>query len=124
MKNRLIFPLWALAHVQRLAQAQNAEAWASLNTSVGGRLHPDTPLALPCFSLYNGNPVELDEGACSVVRENYTTNSIRAEHPGGYMNLQSEFCLVRIPQSFGFPPSVVSWISQPLEYASGWKIPH
>ncbi|KAI1100365.1 FAD-binding domain-containing protein [Jackrogersella minutella] len=77
----------------RLSQGQIEEAWAALNTSVSGRLHPNRPFALPCYSLYNGNAVAVDEATCSIIRDNYTTNSIRAETPGGYLNLQGEICL-------------------------------
>ncbi|KAI1370370.1 hypothetical protein F4677DRAFT_451445 [Hypoxylon crocopeplum] len=37
--------------------------------------------------------IGVDEKACALVRENYTTNSIHAELPSGYMNLQGEMCL-------------------------------
>ncbi|KAI1765014.1 FAD-binding domain-containing protein [Hypoxylon sp. FL1150] len=66
---------------------------ATLNASVGGRLHTTVPFALPCYSSYNGNSVEVDEAACTLIRNNYTTNSIYAEAPDGYMNLQGEMCL-------------------------------
>ncbi|KAH9988828.1 FAD-binding domain-containing protein [Xylariaceae sp. FL0662B] len=52
-----------------------------------------TPLALPCYSLYNGHPVAVDEATCLTVRENYTTNSLRVENFGGYISAQDEVCL-------------------------------
>ncbi|KAI1380746.1 FAD-binding domain-containing protein [Hypoxylon crocopeplum] len=91
MKSRLSISLFAL--VCATSQAQRDEEWATLNASVNGRLHSTTPLALPCFSSYNGNPVAFDDAGCSLIRDNYTTDSIRAASPGGYMNSQSEICL-------------------------------
>ncbi|KAI1381995.1 FAD-binding domain-containing protein [Hypoxylon crocopeplum] len=67
----------------------------ALNASVGGRLHSTSPFALPCFSIYNNNTVtsNTSASACSLVRENYRTNSFHADTPGGYMYLQDEMCL-------------------------------
>ncbi|KAI2629958.1 FAD-binding domain-containing protein [Hypoxylon sp. NC1633] len=75
------------------SQGQSIKAWNALNASVSGRLFADKPFALPCFSMYNGNDVAVDEAACSLIRNNYTSNSIYAGVPSGYMNLQSGTCL-------------------------------
>ncbi|KAI1387165.1 FAD-binding domain-containing protein [Hypoxylon trugodes] len=85
--------LWSLLSLVSHARGQSPEVWATLNVSVGGRLHTNRPFALPCYSLYNGSAVTTDEAVCSVIRENYTTNSLVAEYPNGYMNLQGEMCL-------------------------------
>ncbi|KAI6083125.1 FAD-binding domain-containing protein [Hypoxylon rubiginosum] len=93
MKNRLSVSFWILLGLDVLARAQDAAAWVALNSSVGGRLYSATPLALPCFSQYNGNNVAPDTAACATVRENYRTNTFRADSPAGYMYLQDEMCL-------------------------------
>ncbi|KAL7621825.1 hypothetical protein AAE478_007325 [Parahypoxylon ruwenzoriense] len=85
--------LWLFAGAISFGRGQSEEALTALNNSIGGRLRPARPFALPCFSLYNGNAVAADEAACFLLRDNYTTNSIRAEGPSGYMNLQDEMCL-------------------------------
>ncbi|KAI2615804.1 FAD-binding domain-containing protein [Hypomontagnella submonticulosa] len=93
MRPNLFHLLWPLARLTALGRGQTQSAWATLNASVGGRLHPARPFSLPCYSMYNGNEVAVDEAVCSLVRKNYTTNSVRAEAPEGYMNLQGEICL-------------------------------
>ncbi|KAI2470214.1 FAD-binding domain-containing protein [Annulohypoxylon bovei var. microspora] len=85
--------LWVLGGLVLFCQGQSEVAWTALNTTISGRLHADRPFALPCYSIYNGNAVVADEATCSIVRDNYTTNSIRAATPGGYLNLQGELCL-------------------------------
>ncbi|KAI1134260.1 FAD-binding domain-containing protein [Hypoxylon sp. FL0543] len=93
MRGYLFPSLWLLLGHASFCNGQDQAAWAVLNDSVGGRLHATRPFALPCFSLYNGNAVTVDETACSLIRDNYTTNSIHAESPSGYMMLQGEMCL-------------------------------
>lgn len=67
--------------------------WSSLNTSLAGRLQATTPLALPCFSSYNGQPHTVDVSSCTAIRDNYTSNSLRTSRVEAYMNLQNELCL-------------------------------
>ncbi|KAI0851188.1 FAD-binding domain-containing protein [Daldinia vernicosa] len=93
MKGYTIYLVWSLARLVVCGEGQSQESWTSLNISVGGRLHGIQPFALPCYSFYNGNKVAINEVACTVVREGYTTNSIRADRPSSYMNLQGEMCL-------------------------------
>ncbi|KAF3068429.1 putative isoamyl alcohol protein [Daldinia childiae] len=93
MKAYTIYLTWSFARIVLLGEGQSQESWTSLNISVDGRLHAIRPFALPCYSLYDGNEVAIDEVACTVVREEYSTNLIRAEKPSGYMNLQGEMCL-------------------------------
>ncbi|MCJ1237581.1 hypothetical protein MMC14_005568 [Varicellaria rhodocarpa] len=66
--------------------------WSALNQSVHNRLHVGTPLALACFSIYNGQIVERDAVACSLVQQNYTSSTFRTQFCGGYMNSQDEIC--------------------------------
>ncbi|OTA52720.1 isoamyl alcohol oxidase [Hypoxylon sp. EC38] len=93
MRGLLLTSFWPLVGLVYFSRGQSEEVWSALNVSVGGRLHATRPFALPCYSLYNGNSIAVDEAACSLIRDNYTTNSIRAEAPNGYMNLQGEMCL-------------------------------
>ncbi|KAI0835054.1 FAD-binding domain-containing protein [Hypoxylon sp. FL0890] len=93
MRGPLRSSLWPLVGLVSFGHGQDEAIWTMLNASVGGRLHATRPFSLPCFSLYNGNTVAVDEVACSQIRDNYTTNSIHAEAPSGYMNLQGEMCL-------------------------------
>ncbi|KAI5918704.1 hypothetical protein F4810DRAFT_558419 [Camillea tinctor] len=81
-----------LATLFRPSLSQDGHAWRTLNVSVQGRLHQTVPLALPCFSLYNGQPATVDEAQCAAVRENYTNADFRAGQASAYMNLQSEQC--------------------------------
>ncbi|KAI0887740.1 FAD-binding domain-containing protein [Annulohypoxylon maeteangense] len=90
MRESLLFVLVGLVPS---CAGHSEEIWSSLNTSTNGRLHTDQPFALPCYSMYNGNPVKANKEQCSTVRDNYTTNSIHAATPGGYLNLQGELCL-------------------------------
>ena len=63
--------------------------WASLNTTVGGRLHITLPFELPCFSTFNGQPVSSDPSACKTIQENYTQAGFRIQHFGAYMNVRN-----------------------------------
>lgn len=58
----------------------------------GGRIHLNAPFAKPCFSNYNGQPVQPDHSLCLEIQGNYTSADFRLAHPGAYMNLQDEFC--------------------------------
>lgn len=68
------------------------DIWSTLNQSVHGRLHAASPLALPCFSRYNGQPVAFDPAACSAIQKNYTSALFRTDFFNGYMNTQDEIC--------------------------------
>lgn len=67
--------------------------WSSLNASLAGRLQVTTPLALPCFNSYNGQPHAIDVSSCDTIRDNYTSNSLRTTRVEGYMQIQSEMCI-------------------------------
>ena len=66
--------------------------WSNLNQSVHGRLYAATPLALPCFSSYNGKPVPVDPTACSAIQSKYTSATFRTNLFNGYLNFQDEIC--------------------------------
>ncbi|KAH8785886.1 putative isoamyl alcohol oxidase [Diaporthe sp. PMI_573] len=69
------------------------DPWAAFNMSLNGRLQHQAPLALACFSKYNGVPNIVDEASCSQIRENYTSPSFRAGEAGVTMNSQNDACL-------------------------------
>ncbi|KAF7343780.1 FAD-binding domain-containing protein [Mycena sanguinolenta] len=69
------------------------DQWQALNATVGGRLHAATPFALPCFSKYNNQSVEVDEGACSTIQANYTNPQYRLTSFSANMNPQYETCM-------------------------------
>ncbi|KAI1332880.1 hypothetical protein F5Y16DRAFT_394190 [Xylariaceae sp. FL0255] len=85
--------LWPLFSVLRLVLAQSQAQWDVLNATVGGRLHVNTPFELPCFSVYNGKQVVINEAECTTVRENYDVAGFRANFPSGYYYSQGEMCL-------------------------------
>jgi FAD/FMN-containing dehydrogenase len=85
-----ILSLVISAFLQRALSTQ--EAWLQLNQSVSGRLHVGTPLALPCFSNYNGNAVSPDPTACAAIQQNYTSSVLRAGYYGGFQNIQDDIC--------------------------------
>ncbi|KAI1498311.1 hypothetical protein F5X99DRAFT_412209 [Biscogniauxia marginata] len=92
MKLRLSLRTFLFVSLIENSLSQDCQAWRNFNISVKGRLYRSTPLALPCFSIYNGQPTEVDEEMCSTIRLNYTTAQFRVEEPSAYMNLQSELC--------------------------------
>lgn len=57
----------------------------ALNRTLDGRIQPVEPLALPCFSSFEGQPVPRDEALCLERQANYTSPLYRRELPGGYM---------------------------------------
>ncbi|CAJ2510988.1 Uu.00g066130.m01.CDS01 [Anthostomella pinea] len=71
----------------------HALPWSTLDTTLGGRLKPATPLALPCFTSYSGKPNAVNETSCTTTRENWKMNDLHVSTAGSYMNLQSEMCL-------------------------------
>ncbi|KAG6827235.1 hypothetical protein H0H93_015753, partial [Arthromyces matolae] len=67
--------------------------WASLNATLGGRLHVAEPFARSCFSTYNGKSVAVNVTACDTRRTNYTNTFFRDSVAGAYTYLQTEACL-------------------------------
>lgn len=67
----------------------DADQWAALNTSVGGRLRLSQPFELPCFTSFEGQSVSPDPVACATVQANYTDPVFRSEHFGTYMIVSS-----------------------------------
>ncbi|OCL14667.1 isoamyl alcohol oxidase [Glonium stellatum] len=51
------------------------------------------PLSLPCFSTYNGHPIQRDVTACVAIQANYTLDTFRSPQFGAFMNGQGEICL-------------------------------
>lgn len=101
----------------RSAPSASSDAWSAFNASVNGRLERDVPLALPCFSIYNGMPNTADEALCAQVRESYTDPSFRIQAVGGYMNGQDEICMSE-PTDQCFLDSTVSPAALPSANSS------
>lgn len=57
----------------------------ALNRTLQGRINAVEPLALPCFSSFEGVPVPRDETLCAERQAHYTNPLHRRELPGGYM---------------------------------------
>ncbi|KAH7884922.1 hypothetical protein F5I97DRAFT_1811126 [Phlebopus sp. FC_14] len=74
------------------------DPWVALNSTVGGRLRSVTPLALPCFSNYDGQQVIPDAQACSVVQQNYSSATFRSQHYGVTINGNWDTCMSRQEQ--------------------------
>ncbi|KUI63017.1 6-hydroxy-D-nicotine oxidase [Cytospora mali] len=75
------------------AQAKEPDLWSAFNTSANGRIHMNLPMALPCFSRYNGKPYAMDSTLCSQIRKSYTSATFRAEIVGATMSSQDDICL-------------------------------
>lgn len=67
--------------------------WASLNSSVGGRLVNGFPWARPCYSFYNGSAQTPDAAACASVQSLYKNDTMGiAKNFGAYMNTNWGSC--------------------------------
>jgi hypothetical protein len=80
-----------LLSLRSLAQSEND--WKELNWTVGGQLFKTGPLALPCFSTYEGLPHHVDDVECVNLQKNYTSMNLRIERYSGFANSQDEICL-------------------------------
>nr|A0A7L8UYL4.1 RecName: Full=FAD-linked oxidoreductase ffsJ; AltName: Full=Cytochalasans biosynthesis cluster protein ffsJ; Flags: Precursor [Aspergillus flavipes]QOG08949.1 FfsJ [Aspergillus flavipes] len=72
--------------------AASLQDWQSLNTTLDHRLHAVTPLALPCFSIYNNHSHAPNEDACLNIQDHYTNASYRVDQVSAYVFSQSETC--------------------------------
>ncbi|GAP82512.2 putative isoamyl alcohol [Rosellinia necatrix] len=88
-----IIRAWSLVTSLPYTAAQSRAEWDALNATVNGRLRVNTPLALPCFSFYNGSPTGANEESCAAIRENYTRGDFLADHASGYYYSQGGICL-------------------------------
>ncbi|KAI0371373.1 FAD-binding domain-containing protein [Pilatotrama ljubarskyi] len=71
---------------------QLLSAFSQLNATVGGRLRTAVPFERPCFSIYEGKRVPVDQAACNAIQANYTDPTYRVTHFGAYMLPQTETC--------------------------------
>lgn len=62
------------------------------SNDLNGLIVSNEPLAKPCFSSYNGQPVQPDYDLCSEIQQNYFDADYRFDHVSAYMNLQDEIC--------------------------------
>lgn len=73
-------------------------AFATFNSTIGGRLQSATPLALPCFSNYDGHHVIPDPQGCSIVQDIYNSESYRSLRYGNTIYSTWEACLSKHEQ--------------------------
>lgn len=78
------------AAIDQVSPAQ----WAALSTAVQGRLYTETPLAKPCYALYNGTLNIPNASQCSAVIQGYKTDTYLVTQPGGYLNTNWGTCQV------------------------------
>jgi hypothetical protein len=86
--------LLAAKNAVQAASVSSVE-WQALNISVGGRLHKGAPLALPCFSNYNGVDSAANPSACAIVESEYTDATFRSNNFGAYMQVSWQAPLPR-----------------------------
>ncbi|PPQ65646.1 hypothetical protein CVT24_011800 [Panaeolus cyanescens] len=68
--------------------------WATLNSTVQGRLGVGEPWPMPCYSQYNGNLVAPDPSRCQFVQDNYfNVHMPRSDAYGGFSAVQFETCM-------------------------------
>ena len=82
--------LLAVAAVSAVSDCHNLPRadWATLNQTVGGRLHSAAPLALPCFSSYNNVTVTPNPTLCSEVMSNYFNPDYRVSKYAAAMQVK------------------------------------
>ncbi|PWN86912.1 FAD-binding domain-containing protein [Acaromyces ingoldii] len=68
------------------------QAWTALSSAVQGRLYTETPLAKPCYALYNGTLNTPDAAQCAQVIQGYKTDTYLVTQPGGYLNTNWGTC--------------------------------
>lgn len=76
-----------------LVKGWSLNDWVNLNATVGGRLQENVPMALPCFTRYQGEPRLFEEAKCTQIRLNYSSPNLRADIAGVTMMPQDEICL-------------------------------
>ncbi|UZJ55526.1 hypothetical protein CBS101457_004846 [Exobasidium rhododendri] len=68
------------------------QTWNLLSTAVQGRLYTETPLAKPCYALYNGTANVPNAAQCSQVIQGYKTDTYLVTQPSGYLNTNWGTC--------------------------------
>lgn len=74
------------------AIATNAD-WEALAKDVSGNLHGAVPLAKPCFSIFNGLSVSVDQAECSAVQQNYLNGTFRTGQYAGFYHSYGDGCI-------------------------------
>ncbi|KAF8152983.1 FAD-binding domain-containing protein [Crassisporium funariophilum] len=70
-------------------------SWDLLNTTVHGRLQAGVPWPEPCFSWYDGKPVQPDGKQCDFVQQNFFNNHLnRSQAFAAYSATQFETCML------------------------------
>ena len=70
-----------------IAHERAYQEFGILNATIGGRLQSAKPLALPCFSNYDGHPVTPDLQACSFAQDNYDSQPYRSLRYGNTLSV-------------------------------------
>ncbi|KZT27587.1 FAD-binding domain-containing protein [Neolentinus lepideus HHB14362 ss-1] len=80
------------ANVHASTESFPSDAWTVLSQAVGGRLSEAKPIALPCFSYYDGQLNQRNDSACAAVEAGYTSPTYRVANFGDYMMSHWETC--------------------------------
>jgi hypothetical protein len=86
-------------------QSYPNQQWSILNRTLNNNLKVATPLALPCYSQYNGKSVQPQPAQCASIEASYTSAFYRLGQFSGYMNTQSEICDHNITQQCLLDPN-------------------
>ena len=70
-----------------------ADELIALNKAVNGRLYRGTPVSLPCFASYDGQPNVVSNASCAVVQAGYIVPEFRVQQFGAYMQVREAFLL-------------------------------
>lgn len=66
--------------------------WDDLSSAVQGRLYSETPVAKPCYAVYNNSVSPPDLGQCQAVIQGYKTDTYLVTQPGAYINTNWGTC--------------------------------
>jgi len=69
--------------------------WASLNTSVDGRLYSGRPMAFPCYTSYNGVAKRANTTACAEIESKKTNMDYIGDQPGGFVQVCTSLSLYK-----------------------------
>jgi hypothetical protein len=82
----------AFAYVSSPLVRRTTPNYSALNLTLNGTLGTGTPMALPCYSNYNGAAVTPNTAQCSNVETNYLNELFIASNFGGYENSNWGIC--------------------------------
>ena len=76
-----------------LQSSSLSSAFRALNSTVGGRLGTAVPFEKACFSIVEGQHVNVSAAACAALQANYTNPLYRVDYFGAYMLVSSIYAL-------------------------------